>query len=248
MKRIAILSLIGLLSLCTLSLAAGRNAPTRVALNQSLPEMKFDNVGLNDAIDFLRDVSNANIHVNWRALEDAGIPKDTQINVRLRSVPMRKVLSLILSEASSEGKLTYYLDDGVIEITTTEIADRQLITRVYPIEDLIMEIPDFSGPDFNLESTSSTSTNRNGGSGTGTGSSSGSGSGGLFQGADQSKDQNKAASKKERADALVQLIMDTINPNIWKENGGPASIRFYNGHLIVTAPRSVHEAIGGSFD
>ena len=30
------------------------------------------------------------------------------------------------------------------------ISDQQLITRVYPVDDLVMEIPNFVGPSFNL--------------------------------------------------------------------------------------------------
>ena len=33
---------------------------------------------------------------------------------------------------------------------------------------------------------------------------------------------------------------------MWRDNGGTAAIRYFNGHLIVTAPRSIQEAIGGS--
>jgi hypothetical protein len=65
----------------------------------------------------------------------------------------------------------------------------------------------------------------------------GSGGGGLTQ--------EKIRTKQERADDLVTLIRETIRPEIWKENGGTAAVRYYNGNLIVTAPRSVHEAIGG---
>jgi hypothetical protein len=50
------------------------------------------------------------------------------------------------------------------------------------------------------------------------------------------------------ADSLVKLIMDTIRPEIWKENGGNSTIRFFQGNLIVTAPLSVQEAIGGPVD
>jgi hypothetical protein len=46
----------------------------------------------------------------------------------------------------------------------------------------------------------------------------------------------------------VDLIVQTVYPNMWVQNGGKASIRFFNGNLIVTAPRSVHEAIGGPVD
>jgi len=55
-------------------------------------------------------------------------------------------------------------------------------------------------------------------------------------------------TKTERADALVKMIREVIRPEIWRENGGEASIRYYNGNLVVTAPRSVHEALGGPLE
>jgi hypothetical protein len=64
------------------------------------------------------------------------------------------------------------------------------------------------------------------------------------------------------AEQLKMLICTTISPEIWKmvydeENGqwkknenenAKATIQYFDGKLIVTAPRSVHEAIGGSVD
>ena len=47
---------------------------------------------------------------------------------------------------------------------------------------------------------------------------------------------------------LIDLIRDTIYPDIWRENGGTASIRMFRDNLVVTAPRAVHEAIGGTWD
>ncbi|MBV8781493.1 MAG: hypothetical protein JO353_08860 [Phycisphaerae bacterium] len=47
---------------------------------------------------------------------------------------------------------------------------------------------------------------------------------------------------------MIDLIEAIVRPDIWKAKGGPADIRFFNGSLIVTAPRSVHEAIDGYWD
>jgi hypothetical protein len=234
----------------------------RGALNQKLPEVKFQGQTLRDCFDFIRDVSGANIHVNWRALEAAGVTPDTPVNVRLREVPLRKVLNVLLSESGAGGTLTYFTSEGVIEVTTSEIADADMITRVYPVEDLLMEVPDFdNAPDFSLEFGSGGGGGgggggrggggggrggggggRGGGGGYGGGGSmmgSGGGGGGGGRGSEQVK------SKAERAEALVTLVRETVRPEIWKENGGTAAVRYYNGNLIVTAPRSVHEAIGG---
>ncbi len=222
-----------ILSVCATSLLAigiASAQPTaRRALNTTLPDLRFDNISLSDALDFLRDVSGANIHVNWRALEEAGVGKDTTVNVHLRSVALRKVLGLVLSESGSGNLLTYYIDDNIIEITTRELADKQLITRLYPVDDLIMEVPDFIGPDFQLQTTSAGGTGGSSQSILGT----------------NTNDKTQQVTRTERAQQLIETIQAIIQPDVWNTNGGPAAIRFWNGSLIVTAPRSVHEALGG---
>jgi hypothetical protein len=49
---------------------------------------------------------------------------------------------------------------------------------------------------------------------------------------------------QERGEKLVQLIMMLVSPEVWVENGGFSRIRYFNGTLIVTAPRSVQAQIG----
>jgi hypothetical protein len=224
-------------------------SPTSASMNRSLPELKFDGVGLSDCIDFLRDVSGSNINVNWKALAEVNVQKDAPITVRLYSVPLRKALSVILDEATGGDALTYYVEDNVIEITTKAVADKIMYVRVYPIEDLILDVPDFTdAPKFDL-SSSSNQGSQGGSSGGGGGGSSGGGSG-LFGGSGASSTTAKepVKTKEQRADDLVQLIVATIQPEIWTANGGTASVRYFNGSLVVSAPRSVHEAIGGPID
>src|SRR5882762_6479694 len=128
------------------------NAQTRAQLDRLVPNISFTNVTLKDAVDFLRDVSGSNMHVNWKAIEAAGVTQDTQINIKLRQVTLRKVLGLLLTEASGGAGLTFYIEDGVIEITTSELADNQMYTVVYPVQDLLVEPPDFvQPPDFMLQ-------------------------------------------------------------------------------------------------
>src|SRR5690242_12062700 len=76
----------------------------RTQLNHTIPEVPFNGVGFTEAIDFLRDVSGANITVNWKALEEAGISKDTPVNVRLHNVSLRKAMETVLSEAGGGDK------------------------------------------------------------------------------------------------------------------------------------------------
>ncbi len=256
MLRNLILS--SVLAMSLLFTSTARADATRAALDRVLPEIKFTNVALKDCFDFLRDISGANLHINWKAIETTGVTADTQVNVRLHSVSLRKVLTVLLSESGATGLLTFYSDEGVIEVTTRELSDKQLITRVYNIEDLLLEIPDFETTvNFNLmaqqggggsASTGGTGGGVAGGGGVGGGGAAGGqgGIGGGVGGGGANADTQK--SKPDRGKNIVDLIVETIQPDVWRQNGGPAAIRYFNGNLIITAPRSVHEQIGGPID
>jgi len=204
----------------------------RQALIRELPQMKLENAAFSDAIDFLADATGANIHVNWKAVELLGITKDSPISCKLRNVTLKKALALIVNEVGKGNQLTFFTDQGVIEITTRELADQKLYTAIYPVDDILLEIPDFEGPELSL-------------GGGGGGGSSGSGAGDIFKGGGASEDEEKSKTKTERAEELVEMIKETIRPEVWRDNGGTASIKYFRGNLIVTAPRSVHESLDG---
>src|SRR5947207_1733060 len=119
-------------------------------------------------------------------------------------------------------------------------ARAQALSRILPqvnfagvaLNDAIDYIRDVTGPDFNLASQDS-------GGGRG-----GRGGGNIISSNGNGNDTEQKMTRAERAQALIDVITSTIQPDIWQVNGGTAAIRFFNGNLIVTAPRSVHEALG----
>ena len=199
-------------------------AEMRLVLARTLPNVELDEVALDDALDFLRDVTAANIVVDWDELELMGVDRSTPVSLRLGQVRVRQLLTLMLQQAGDG--LAFYAEDNVVYVTTQDEADRNLVTLVYPVQDLLMVVPDFV-PDFDF----------GGGGGGGGGGGLGGGNGGGGGGDGQSE------NVEERAEELMQLIRDTIRPEIWRENGGPASIRYFRGSLIVTAPLDVHDAL-----
>lgn len=249
MRRTALtLAALGLSVLVTATIPARAEGVVSQQLSTRLPELNFQGVTLADAIDFMRDVSGANITVNWKALEAAGVTRDAQINLHLNGITLHKAMEMVLTEASGGDTLSYVVDQGVIEITTRDLADHMMVTRVYPVEDLVMEIPDFTdAPQFSLQASQN-----QGSSGGGGGASGGVSQGGqtnqLFTGTGTTGNTQPVKTKEQRAQDLVELIEAVVSPDIWKEAGGPASIRYYNGMLVVTAPRAVQEAIGGEYD
>jgi general secretion pathway protein D len=190
-------------------------------LEHKLPEVRFDNVGFADVIDFLRDVSSANIFVNWRALETAGIDRNAPVTARLRDVKFSKALETILRDVGGGTvKLGYTIDEGVITISTEEDLASNVVTRVYDIRDLIISVPDFDNPpQFQLQAS------QTGGGGGGQN---------LFN-SNQGQEAQGANARADLVASIIKLIEDTVASDSWKDNGGNVgSVRELNGQLIIT--------------
>lgn len=203
------------------------------AVRVRMPAVEFKSVPLADVFEFMRDVGNLNLYVNWPALEAAGIDRSTPVSIRLRNIQLSKVLDLTLGQISAgHSPITWYVSDNIIHVTTRELADRDLITRVYPVQDLLVDVPNFTGPSMQLGG---------GGGSSGTG-----GGGSVFggNGDDGNPSGDQGGTKQERGEKLVELIKMLVSPEVWVDNGGFAQIRYFNGSLIVTAPRSVQAQIG----
>jgi type II secretory pathway component GspD/PulD (secretin) len=202
-------------------------------LERPLPEVNFDGAGFTDVVDFLRDVSGANIFVNWKALEAAGIDRNAPVSARLRNIKLSKALTIILDSVSGGTvPLGYTIDDGVITISTGEDIDRNTVTRVYDIRDLIIDVPDFTdAPNFNLQSANDQSSQGGGGGGGGQG---------LFGNSQQNQRQPGevepgSRTRAEMIDEIIRLVTETVAPDSWRDAGGAVgAVRELQGQLIVT--------------
>jgi general secretion pathway protein D len=225
------------------------DADVQRQLDRVLPEVNFNQVAFGDVIDFLRDITTANIFVNWRALEAAGVDKNAPVTARLRNVKFSKALTLILADVSSQAtaKLGYTTGDGVITISTEEEIGKNTTQLVYDISDLLFSPPDPTDiPQFNIQSTAQTS-GRGGGGGGGSGQ--GLFGGGTGGGGTQNGDETRRASEEARED-MIKLIQEAIAPESWKENGGIGSIRVQSGtgRLIVSQTAENQRAIARLLD
>ncbi len=97
-------------------------APVQAQLDREMPEINFNKVGLNDGIDFLRDVTGANIWVDWRSLNAAGILADAPMDLKVKNIPLQTALRQMLAAVSTPKiKLDFLIEEsGLIVITTAE--------------------------------------------------------------------------------------------------------------------------------
>ncbi len=245
--RLPVTALLALLGVALLNKTAASAAAqsysvnTKNAIRYILPHTRMNNAPFQDAVQYLRDTTGANIFVNWAALEAAGVMKTSPIDLNLRYVSAEELVNLMLAQVSPQTPLISYVHDNVLTITTVAEANQRRVTRVYDIQDLIMTIPNFTNfPQFNLQSaTQNTSTSVSSGS-----AGSATNQGNLF-GGNGNAASTPTSTPATRAKAIVRLIEHTIHPSLWTSGGGQCTITYFRGQLVVSAPVYVQQLIGG---
>lgn len=182
--------------------------------------------------------------VNWNGLQEQGIDAEAPISLDLRNVPSGQVLGLLMTQTSSDHPLIFESSSSYIEIMTRDDANKRLVLRSYDIKDLLHAPGEISVPSFNISEAfeSGSSRDRSGESDHDRN---------LFDddsGTSSSAQRVMDKSPEQRGDEIAQIIRDTVEPDVWRDNGGSASIRYFQGKLLVNAPLYVHSQIGLSAD
>jgi hypothetical protein len=105
------------------------------ALNEDAT-LDFVETPLKDVVTFLSEAHGIPISLNAKKLEEAAVSPDVPVTKNLKGISLRSALRLLLGEL----ELTYVVRDEVLQITTPEDAESQLITKVYPVGDLVVPI------------------------------------------------------------------------------------------------------------
>ena len=168
--------------------------PPQKVLEKVIADISFDQSPFAHCVDFLRDISGANIIVNDRALEGAGINRNFPISAKLHQVRLDKALDTLLNSIQVNGaRLGYTIDNDAILISTTTDLDRYTVVKTYDIRSLL---------------------------------------------------PHDHASHAEAVDRIKKVIMDTVAPDSWRDNGGiVGTIRELNGTLVINQSARNHQAI-----
>ena len=96
-------------------------------------EWKLTDVQLTDFAAFLGEHLDANVLIDCTALEDFGISTDTPVTFNITGISRRSALNLLLRDL----ELTWMVRDGALWISTIEEQESELITKTYPVGDLV---------------------------------------------------------------------------------------------------------------
>jgi len=200
-----------------------------VRLYQPITDIYLDEMPAQEAIELFSREAEIPIVANWEAIAAEGVDPQRPVSMDLQAVPAYVALELILLQMSPGGRagdadLIYETTPWYVQIQTKAQANRQPVLRVVDVTDLLMTIPHFTdAPSLRLDEALQDD------------------QGAVFE---AEEDEQPELTKQERGENLAQTIRDTIEPTIWQANGGQyASIRYFNGRLIIRAPMYVQRQI-----
>ncbi len=88
----------------------------RWKLATRIRRMSFANIELEDALQFLREYSDAEIQADWQAMAKAGVTMRAKASVDVRNVTVNQALWLMLLDTGGT-KLRYLVRDGKVVVT-----------------------------------------------------------------------------------------------------------------------------------
>ncbi len=91
---------------------------------QDKQSFDLDGIALEVVIQYISKAAGVNIHTKWASLNAAGVSRDTEVSIRLVGVSVEKALQVILEDVSGVDPLGFYVDDGVITISTRSDLDQ----------------------------------------------------------------------------------------------------------------------------
>jgi len=233
--------------------------------------VNFDKTDAKTAFEFVRQNLGVPLVVRYAGEGGSeGIDPELEINLQIESAAALTVIERLLEICGTDAACTWQLREGFVEVGTKARlavpAAREL--RMYPVRDLLFEPPMFdNAPDFNLGAALQQGQGGMGGGGGGTGGGGGGfggggggfgggGGGGGFGGGgggsggggggligDPGEDPERP-SEEEKAEQLQDIIKEQCEPEAWDVEGW-ATMRYYQGVLIIRAPDFVHRQIDG---
>ncbi|MCE9554876.1 MAG: VWA domain-containing protein [Planctomycetes bacterium] len=107
-------------------------------------KMEFNETRLDEVIGYLQELHGITISLDKTALEAINITGENLVTLNVQGVSLRSGLRLLLR--GLDPTLTYSIQDEILIITTKEAAQEHMVTKVYPVGDLVVPITyDFAG-------------------------------------------------------------------------------------------------------
>lgn len=195
------------------------------------PSIDFERTSVKEVLTYLAEVGKFSV-VFDEALEQAGIDLSTRtVSLRISGVTYEKVLELVLPRECG-----YRVEAGYVLITTLEKSYMPLRTRTYSIRLTLAQVPDFTdAPRFNIGDVTQAAASAAGGGGFGE----------LFGGSTTTTNEAEQVTPDRVIELVKKFVTNQNDRRIapWDDEGGPATINYLGGQLIVSQTDHGHQAV-----
>ena len=89
-------------------------------LAAKLPKLNFPHVPLERVMDYMREMGNMPIYLDWRGLSKGGIAKDVEVNCHLVDVTFIRALEVMLDSVAGKADLGYCVAAGILVVSTEQ--------------------------------------------------------------------------------------------------------------------------------
>lgn len=192
---------------------------------------------LEDVLTFIKDTTQADLEFIWQGDSDAaGLDKERKVTLNIKNRSALSILETVLDKTRSDlgSAGTWQMTPhGAMQVGPKEALNRERRVETYDINDLLTVIPTYADvPEIDLNSVLQQSQG---------------GGGGQSPFRDQGGNNNEPRlTRDERAKQIIDILIANVEPEQWSDNGGDAAtIRHYNGTLLVNAPDYVHRQVAG---
>lgn len=201
-------------------------ARTRRTLTTGKTSVNFENAAVKDVLAYMAEVGKFSVVFDG-ALEGAGIDLAARtVTIRFASMTYEDAVNLVLPKECG-----YRIEPGFILVTTLEKSWIPLKTATYSIQLALAEVPDFEGPRFDVSTVLAQA-------------SQGGGGGGIFANTKPQEEKGKATPERI-IDMIKKFVRNQTDRRIapWDDEGGPATIQYLGGRLIVSQTDQGHRAV-----
>ena len=205
---------------------AQETARTRRALDRPSGTFEFGATPLSQVLQMLAEAGGFAV-VFDKALQEAGIDLSTHpVTMRLAGMRHEDAIYLLLPRECG-----YRVEAGYVLVTTLEKSWLPLKTVVYSVRDAVTVVPNFVGPRFEIGDITSQS---QGGGGTN-----------IFGNQPEEPEDEGQARPEQLVDMVKRHVRNESDRRIapWDDEGGPATVQYLEGKLIVNQTPQGHRAV-----
>ena len=110
------------------------------SLNRQI-SLHFDDAPLSEVMKHVQAVTDVNIWLDGLGLQDEGVNTDNPVTIHVDGIMLKSALNLLLKPMN----LAYTIEDEVLKVTSRMREQGQQIVVTYPVADLVVPIPNFTG-------------------------------------------------------------------------------------------------------